>query len=46
MHCKESKIGETVEIEWKQMNLNCNIETVLSNVNIIDKFYYLINREL
>ena len=46
MHCKESKIGETVEIECKKMNLNCNIETVLSNVNIIDKFYYLITREL
>ena len=46
MHCKESKIGETVEMECKKMNLNCNIETVLSNVNLIDKFYYLVTREL
>ena len=39
MHCRESKIGETIEMECKKMNLNCNIETALSNVNIIDKFY-------
>ena len=29
-----------------EVNVNCNIETALSDANIMDKLYCLINREL
>ena len=46
-HCRKSKDRRNNR-KWnaKKMNLKCNIETALSNVNIIDKFYDLIHREL